>query len=337
MIGVVIVPTGIGAEIGGHAGDANPVVKLVAECCDKVITHPNVVNASDINEMPDNVLYVEGSLLDRFLDGEFHLKQPRQNKILVVVNKPVREDTINAVSAARVTIGIDVEIMELNYPLTMKGFINSDNKATGHVGGHFELLQQIQNHSFDALAIHTPIDISRDVALKYYREGGVNPWGGVEALASKMIAERLNKPVAHAPLESVTIEDEELFLIFNERIDPRISPEAISNCYLHCVLKGLNKAPRISISGIHINNVDFMLSPYGCYGTPHMHCLKNNIPVIMVKENKTVLNKPYPNNDNLIIVENYWEAIGVIMAMKVGIDRKSVRRPLEKTKVLKGN
>ena len=51
---VLIVPTGIGAEIGGHDGDAAPVARLLAESCDILITHPNVVNASDINEIPEN-------------------------------------------------------------------------------------------------------------------------------------------------------------------------------------------------------------------------------------------------------------------------------------------
>lgn len=333
MIGMVIVPTGIGAEIGGHAGDANPVIKLISQCCDKVITHPNVVNASDINEMPDNVLYVEGSMLDAFLEAEYSLKQPRQNKILVVVNKPVREDTINAVNAARVTIGIDVEIMELEIPLAMVATMGSDGVAEGTVDGYQELLQQIKAFEFDALAIHTPIDVHRDVALHYYRNGGVNPWGGVEALASKMIASKLGRPVAHAPVESVKPNDEELFLIFNERMDPRISPEAISNCYLHCVLKGLNKAPRISYSsGISVTDVDFMLSPYGCFGAPHKACIIAGIPIIMVKENKTILNDHIP--EEVIVVENYWEAVGVIMSMKAGIDKMSVRRPLKDTHIL---
>ena len=48
---VLLVPTGIGAEIGGHAGDATPVAKLLSKTCDTIITHPNVVNASDINEI----------------------------------------------------------------------------------------------------------------------------------------------------------------------------------------------------------------------------------------------------------------------------------------------
>lgn len=59
MIGVFIVPTGIGCEIGGHAGDATPAARLTAACCDKLIVHPNVVNASDINEMTENMIYVE--------------------------------------------------------------------------------------------------------------------------------------------------------------------------------------------------------------------------------------------------------------------------------------
>src|SRR5688572_28073492 len=48
---ILVVPTGIGAEIGGHAGDAGPVAKMLSVLCDNLILHPNVVNASDINEM----------------------------------------------------------------------------------------------------------------------------------------------------------------------------------------------------------------------------------------------------------------------------------------------
>ena len=56
MYGIFVIPTGIGCEIGGHAGDANPAVKLIASVTDKLIVNPNAVNASDINEMPDNAL-----------------------------------------------------------------------------------------------------------------------------------------------------------------------------------------------------------------------------------------------------------------------------------------
>ena len=60
---VLLVPTGIGAEIGGHAGDAGPVARMLAEVSDTLVLHPNVVNASDLNEIPQNALYVEGSVI----------------------------------------------------------------------------------------------------------------------------------------------------------------------------------------------------------------------------------------------------------------------------------
>ena len=62
---VMIVPTGVGAELGGHAGDACPAARLLGEACDTLILHPNVVNASDLNELPSNAMYVEGSVLTR--------------------------------------------------------------------------------------------------------------------------------------------------------------------------------------------------------------------------------------------------------------------------------
>ena len=95
----MIIPTGIGCEIGGHAGDAAPAARLIGACCDNLILHPNVVNASDINEMPENSWYVEGSQLDRFLEGDIALEKTYMNKILVVVNKADYQ-SVNAVSAA---------------------------------------------------------------------------------------------------------------------------------------------------------------------------------------------------------------------------------------------
>lgn len=41
---VMIVPTGIGAAIGGFAGDALPVARALSNVVDCLITHPNVCN-----------------------------------------------------------------------------------------------------------------------------------------------------------------------------------------------------------------------------------------------------------------------------------------------------
>lgn len=84
---VMIVPTGIGCEIGGHCGDGNAPARLLGACCGTLVLHPNVVNASDLNEMPGNARYVEGHRLGQFLLGKLFQRRVRSNKVLVVVNK----------------------------------------------------------------------------------------------------------------------------------------------------------------------------------------------------------------------------------------------------------
>ncbi len=330
MIVVMIIPTGIGAEIGGHAGDANPVAKLLGSVCDTLILHPNVVNASDINEMPPNSLYVEGSILDRFLEGD-SLHLVRNNRILLAVNHPVEIHTINSVSAARITLGAKIEILELETPLRLTVAFNKKGMAVGEVVGWRELINQVMHYEFDALAIQTVIEISGSVATEYIREGGVNPWGGVEAICSRVISNELGLPVVHAPYESEVLAD------IKEIVDPRLSAEMVSVSYIHCVLKGLQHAPHIgdgkNPKDIVVEDVSFLVSPWGCVGRPHHACIEAGIPVIMVKENKTILKDPML--DEFIKVENYLEAAGVISAARAGISLESVRRPFQNTKIIK--
>jgi len=270
--------------------------------------------------MTENTWYVEGSILDRFLEGSVNLEKPFSNKILLAVNTPIRKETINAVNAARMTIGCEIEIIELEEELKMVATI-TEKGAGGKVTGSNSLCDQVKDYHFDALAIATAIDCPKKVALNYFKNGGVNPWGGVEAVASKMIANIINKPVAHAPVES---NDKELKFL-NEIVDSRIAAEMISQCYIHCVFKGLHKAPRISFgTGTSFKNINCLVSPINCVGRPHKACMKHGIPIIAVKENRTCLNDEMP--DDFIIVENYLEAAGVIVAMKEGISITSINR-----------
>ena len=324
---IMIIPTGIGCEIGGHNGDATPMARLLGSVCDKLIIHPNVVNASDINEMPSNALYVDGAMLDNFLNGVINLKEVRQNKILVAVNKPVKHEIVNAVSAARATLGIDAEIIELDTELNMLALKNEDGSAGGSWAGVDELGKQIRDLEFDALAITTYIDCSDDVVLDYFRNGGVNPWGAIEAIVSRAISKWIGKPVAHSPTER------ENPLKFNEVVDPRIAAEMLSDTYLFSVLKGLHKAPRPVVgNGLHIHDIDFVVMPYGCRGVPQIACETKGIPVIVVKENTTIYD--YPPVESDIVVESYLEAAGVIAAAREGISLGALRRPLAATNIL---
>lgn len=324
---VFIVPTGIGAEIGGHSGDATPAAKLIASLCDKLFIHPNVVNASDINEMTENMLYVEGSILDRFLEGQVGLEEVYSNKILLAVNSPVKPEIVNAASGARATMGADIEIMELEIPLEMTAFVTK-GKASGDIHNLDEVIRQVSQHSFDVLVVNTPIEIDENEARNYLlKDGGTNIWGGVEAKLSKLMSEKLNKPVLHAP-----VEDSEVFKTFNEIVDPRKAPEMVSVCDLHCCLKGGHTAPRISLKDRAYWNtdIDFLISPINVFGRPHIACVKAGILVITVEENRTVLKDKMP--DSFIIAKNYLEVAGIISARKAGIAISSIRRPLERTK-----
>ncbi len=325
---VFIVPTGIGAEIGGHAGDATPAAKLIASLCDTLFVHPNVVNASDINEMTENMLYVEGSILDRFLEGQIGLEEVHSNKILLAVNSPVKHETVNAVSAARATIGADIEILEIEMPLKMIASV-TDGRASGEIYNIDEAIRQVVQYDFDVLVVNTPIEANDDDIEDYLtKDGGTNIWGGVEAKLSKLMSEKLNKPVIHAP-----VENSEVFKMFNEVVEPRKAAEVVSTCYLHCCLKGGHTAPKISqMSPAYWNtDIDFLVSPVNVFGRPHAACVRAGIPVIAVKENKTVLDDDMP--DSFIIAENYLEVAGIISAKKAGVLLESIKRPIAKTKI----
>ncbi len=329
MVGVMIVPTGLGCSIGGHAGDATPAARLIASVCDQLIVNPNVVNASDLCEMSPNMVYVDGLMIDRFLSGIIDLKQVYSNHIVVAVNPPISPVTRNAVAATRIALGADIEIIELETPLIMTAVFTTKGRATGKVSGVTELIDQISDYQqADALAIHTPIEIEKGVADLYFREGGINPWGGVEAIASRLIGKELKIPVAHAPIEMPEKIDPALTDLLYRLIDPRMAPEVISNCFLHCVLKGLHKAPvqRKKDDRMHCltaSDIDFLISPNGCWGLPHQACLDKGIEIIVVKDNRckvfTSFDKPVTR------ASTYLEAAGIISARKAGVTLDSTR------------
>jgi len=345
MNAVMIVPTGIGCEIGGHAGDATPAARLLAKCVDRLIVHPNVVNASDICELTPNMRYVEGSMLDRFLWDDFGLREVMSNRILVAVNKPVKPETVNAVSASRSTLGASIKIIELDTKLMMTGMINEDGTAGGTYSGVPELIGQIKDYDregdkFDALAISSLIRVPRDVAKQYWHDpkGGVNPWGKIEAVVSRRIAELIQKPVAHAPIQPLEVKDECNAGEWDFVCDPRKAPEIISECFLHCVLKGLHRAPRIHWNHqpgnpLRVQDIDVMISPM-CWGTPHEACTRHNIPIIFVRENQTVETKKMKMRSGMCIVKNYIEAAGLLMAMQSGVITSSVQRPIPPTEII---
>ncbi|KKM79084.1 hypothetical protein LCGC14_1353470 [marine sediment metagenome] len=351
---VLLVPTGIGAAIGGHAGDACPVARLLGSVCDTLITHPNVVNASDINEMPANALYVEGSVISDLLMGTAGLLRSRANRILVLVSAhaepAIAAATINAISAARATLGIEcVGVVGIDPPLQMKSRYSLTGMAVGTITGLEAICSVLDEYDgqYDAVALTSVIDVPVHYHTEYFEQAGdmVNPWGGVEAMLTHALSRRYRVPMAHAPMS----DSSEIANLDVGVVDPRMSAETVSCCFLHCILKGLHKSPRItddpvlfrSPGVLSAKDVSCLVIPDGCVGLPTLAAIEQNIPVIAVRENRNRMKNElsdYPFQiPGLVTVDNYLEAAGVLVALRAGVSLESVARPLRATKVSGAN
>jgi hypothetical protein len=347
---VMIVPTGIGAEIGGHAGDAAPAARLLAGACDTLITHPNVVNASDINELPENGLYIEGSVLSNLLMGTVGLERVRSNRVMLVIDRHKDERItdlyVNAASAARASLGTDCPlVVEMEEPIRMIPEYSSSGRAVGRVEGLGRLCDVLQRHKgeYDAVALATLVEVPDEMLVGYFQSHGeiINPWGGVEAMLTHAVTMLFGVPAAHSPM----LESMEVLSIRLGLVDPRMAAEAESMCFLHCVLKGLHRSPRIITdrmvfshpSVLTAADISCVVIPDGCVGLPTLAALEQGIPMIAVRENRNQMRNNLEDlgfaPGKLFIVENYLEAAGVMTALRTGVAVSSVRRPLGATAV----
>lgn len=348
---VFLVPTGIGAEIGGHAGDATPVARLLSSISTTLITHPNVVNASDINELPENGLYVEGSVISQLLMGTIGLQKVRSNRVMLVIGKhkdnEINEDIINAVSAARATLGLNCPfVVEMEDPIHMHAEYSSSGRAVGRIEGFERLCKVVSKNrsKIDALALSSIINIPDNADIEYFHSQGdiINPWGGVEAMLTHAISILFDIPSAHSPIVRST----EISNMHFGIVDPRMSAETISVCYLHCILKGLHRSPQIVKDTelfchpevLSSSDISCLVIPDCCVGLPTLAALEQGIPIIAVRENRNCmrndLKKLQFQTDKLFIVDNYFEAVGIMSALKTGVTPSSVRRPLGNTNVM---
>ena len=340
---VLLIPTGIGAEIGGHCGDGNVVARLIAGACDTLITHPNVVNASDINEMTENTLYVEGSIITRLLMGRIDLQRVRSNRLLILMDKHeegfFNDEIVNAISSARVTLGLDCDVFEMENIIESVSRYSVSGRAIGEIKALEKLFDVIKKYKddYDAIGLSTFIKVPDHFHEKYFSSDEmVNPWGGIEAILTHSIAEVFDIPCAHSPMMTSS----EIYNLELGIVDPRKAPETSSTTYLHCILKGLHRSPRIvnSGEGLGLKDISCVIIPDGCLGLPTLACLENDIPIIAVKENRNSMKNdlrelPFKNG-KLFIVDNYLEAVGVLVSLKNGVAPSAVRRPIEHTKVL---
>lgn len=324
-----IIPTGIGASVGGYAGDASPAVNLLSKIC-PVITNPNTVNAGVFSGINDNILYVEGYALDLLFKEKIALRPSKFNKIGVIFDKTIPEKVlnvhINTINAVKSTYGIKItghEITEENAGVEF--YVSESGISSGTLKNPDTLIKtahKLISQGAEALAVVCYFDTPEE---DNYAEGsGVDPVGGVEAVISHILTREFNIPVAHAPAFG-----EESLVIESKIVNKRAAAEYITPTFLPCILLGLYNAPKLTDiqnkkdSDISLENIKALIIPCDCLGgIPALKAAEKNIPIIAVEDNKTVLNitaKALGIEDKVIKAKSYQEAAGILLSMKHGI------------------
>lgn len=338
-INALIVPTGIGARIGGFAGDANPVARLLANVSDYLITHPNVVNGASMTKIPENVLVLEGHLMDEFFLNRIALRPKVKHKIAIVVDSDIsakeKEIIANVHNAAKHFYGLDlldlvwtdepVDAQIQAHDVMQSGDIQAaiDDCQIANTGTLFAACEKAIAAGATALAPVCKIaDPPETAASQDYIAGkGYDPIGLVEAKISHLVAKEFMLPCAHAPVLEPPIYEE----IMNAAIvHPQVSAEYIGFSFLPSVLQCLNhsagivniKTDRLRAGDITVDDLANLVVPYdSCDGVPMHEAHKHDIDLVSVKDNSTNLNKTAKSLGlKHSLVENYLEAAGYLAA-----------------------
>ena len=342
---LLLFPTGIKAAIGGYAGDALPIVRAAAAISDTVITHPNAMNGANLYWSMPNVLYVEGYGLDQMTQGNWHLRPIRQNRIGVIFDAAIEPDLAlrhrQVIMASQATLGLNITaIATTDQPLGVELRQGQSGATWGTIAQPDALLRAAQrlldSQKVDAIAVVARFPDDPDsLALQQYRQGnGIDVLAGAEAVISHLIVREFAVPCAHAPaLQPLPL-------------DPQVSPlaaaEEIGFTFLPCVLVGLSRAPQFirqtdqrRLGDISAADINVVLSPYSASGGASILALSQHkyqhqqTHLIFIRENTTALAVP-PEALGIsgMVVENYWEALGIMAALRSGINPDACRRPL---------
>ena len=313
----MVVPTGVGASVGGFAGDASLTAKMLASHFN-VIVNPNIVNAACFSGISDNMFYTEGWSLSQLFKGNLALKPSYNNKIGVIFDKGISQgiinvhiNTINAVSCIYGTDVIGYEITD--EPCCVEFYNTSSGISSGSVKNHQTLLKagkKLLDRGAQVLAVVCKFD---EPPEDNYKDGtGVDIVGGVEAVISHYLTRELKVPVVHSPaFENITIT--------REIVDKKAAAEYITPTFLPCILLALSNAPLFYFDKveqyINVNRIKALLMPYNSLGASIVpDAIKHNIKVFAVKENQTVLNisKDILKKNDIIEIETYKEFINIV-------------------------
>ena len=330
---VLIVPTGIGADIGGYAGDALPVARAIAQISDRLITHPNVLNGAQLYWNLPNALYVEGYGLDKFASECWGLRPVHQNRVGLILDQGIEPDLrlrhLQAADATRATLGLNLtDYVVTDAPLNVELRTAASGASWGTIGNPDSLLRAaevlIHQARAEAIAVVARFpDDSGSEALQAYRHGqGVDALAGAEAVISHLVVRTFQVPCAHAPAL--------MPLPLDPDLSPRSAAEELGYTFLPCVLVGLSRAPQFVVKtqnlaylpgDIWATEVDAVVIPAtACGGSAILSFSNSRSLLIAVEENKTSMQVP-PEHLGIkaIRVHSYLEALGSLVAHRAGI------------------
>ena len=305
-----VVPTGIGASIGGYAGDASQYARLFAKDFN-VIVNPNVVNAACFSGITNNMLYTEGWTLSQFVKGNIDLIPSEQNKIGVIFDKGISQGILNVhlntINAVKTVYGIEIEAYEITEePCEVKFFNTSSGISSGSVMNNNTLLQtgkKLLEKGVNVIAVVCKFD---EPPEDNYKDGNeVDIVGGVEAVISHYLTRELQVPVVHAPaFENITIT--------KDLVDAKAAAEYITPTFLPCLLIALKNAPLFSSKKveqyINIKDLKALVMPYNSLGSSIVvDAIEKNIKVFAIKENSSILkiSKNILNKSDIIELDTY--------------------------------
>ncbi|MBW4653583.1 MAG: DUF3326 domain-containing protein [Kaiparowitsia implicata GSE-PSE-MK54-09C] len=334
----LLVPTGVGAAIGGYAGDALPVARAIAQVADRLITHPNVLNGASLYWPLPNAYYVEGYGLDQFAAGQWGLRPVDYNRIGLLLDKAIEPDLrqrhLQVADAARATLGLHLtDYVVTDEPLGVELRTAASGATWGTLQRPDSLLRAAERliHQAGATAIAVVARFPDDddsAALQSYRQGqGVDPLAGAEAVISHLVVRELQVPCAHAPALSP--------LPLEPTLSPKSAAEELGYTFLPCVLAGLSRAPQFvrhrqgldregALSDLWAEQMDALVVPAtACGGSAVMN---GRSPLITVRDNTTRMQVSARDLGlSAIEVQSYLEALGVLVSLKAGISPSALR------------
>ncbi|MEB3228419.1 MAG: DUF3326 domain-containing protein [Synechocystis sp.] len=328
---VLIVPTGVGAAIGGYAGDALPIARSISQVCDRLITHPNVLNGAQLYYPIANALYVEGYALDRFAKGDWGLTPVTQNAIGLILDQGIEPDLrtrhLQVADGARATLGLTLtDYVITDEPLGVELRLAASGSSWGTIANPGSLLRAADklrsqtNAQAIAVVARFPDDVGPELLHNYRHGAGVDPLSGAEAVISHLIVRQFQIPCAHAPALSP--------LPLDAGISPRSAAEELGYTFLPCVLMGLSRAPQYQTfspqapATLWGKDIDAVIVPASaCGGSAVMSLSHTQTRIIAVENNTTQLNVPPESlGISVLKVNSYLEAIGVLCADRAGIN-----------------